>query len=104
MTTETARPETREEPAYLRPEQVAERFGVTPARVRQLLQSGALPGARIAGRWWTRVVDLDALFIRHQQGPTGIRERPVRGPRRIPRSIAPELRLPEPKERRAHGG
>jgi excisionase family DNA binding protein len=44
--------------------QVASELGVTPERVRQLIQTGALPAVRVGDRW---VID-DGMPVRRQEG------------------------------------
>jgi excisionase family DNA binding protein len=59
-------------------DQAAERLGVTPRRVRQLIASGALPAERLGRDWLIQEEALAAVTIR--PGPGYPKGRPRRSP------------------------
>lgn len=49
---------TGKEKAYLRPEDIAERWQVSPGTIRELLRTGRLVGAKLGGQWRIRMCDV----------------------------------------------
>jgi hypothetical protein len=68
-----------------------DRLGLSPETIRSLLRSGALPGRKIAGRWY---VARDALLAAlRPDGGAALLRRPA-APRGLLSASTPELRRP----------
>lgn len=62
-----------DDPELLSTEQAARELGISRRRIRQLLSSGRVVGARQVGRWW--IIPSPVQVVAGKRGPKPKRER-----------------------------